>query len=381
MKSVFNPLLKRGFQKLLDLLESYITADEKGAVNGVATLDENMKITASQLPDWLLGQVHFSGLFDAQNYIPKLPMAPDSSYEGKYYIVSAAGSFMGISFEIGDWCIFSGGQWRKVDNTDAVSTVFGRTGNVQADAGDYAAFYASLALANTFTQKQKAPQFESTSPTGTPPFIIASQTQVPNLFASFAGLLKSIVYANGNPQRDARDRLTTAGVYSIYATNTSTNFPENTFSGIKFQFADGVDTVGDFIMGKGDSTLSNFYFRFVQSVASGIGTWSGWLTIWNAGNSNDLTKDWRARILFAGEKVDALRGVFGSSVKVGYDSDAASSTNAGAIRYNNSLTPGIVEMVLKNADGNYSWQKIKPSITVSATEPATTQDGDIWIVP
>ncbi|MBQ5706931.1 MAG: hypothetical protein IIV69_01530, partial [Peptococcaceae bacterium] len=36
----------------------------------------------------------------------------------------------GIHFEVGDWVISTGTSWTKVDNTDAVSSVEGRTGNV-----------------------------------------------------------------------------------------------------------------------------------------------------------------------------------------------------------------------------------------------------------
>jgi hypothetical protein len=62
---------------------------------------------------------------------------PASGTKGYYYIVSTAGTFASISFEVGDWIISDGTAWGKVDNTDAVSSVFGRTGNVVASNGDY----------------------------------------------------------------------------------------------------------------------------------------------------------------------------------------------------------------------------------------------------
>ena len=50
--------------------------------------------------------------------------------KGHYYITSTAGTQFGIHFEVGDWVISTGTSWTKVDNTDAVSSVEGRTGNV-----------------------------------------------------------------------------------------------------------------------------------------------------------------------------------------------------------------------------------------------------------
>lgn len=50
--------------------------------------------------------------------------------KGHYYITSTAGTQFGIYFEVGDWIISNGTSWSKVDNTDAVSSVEGRTGNV-----------------------------------------------------------------------------------------------------------------------------------------------------------------------------------------------------------------------------------------------------------
>lgn len=45
--------------------------------------------------------------------------------EGVYFIANAAGTFAGISFEVGDWLISTGDSWQKVDNTDTIKTVGG----------------------------------------------------------------------------------------------------------------------------------------------------------------------------------------------------------------------------------------------------------------
>lgn len=67
---------------------------------------------------------------------------------GWFYTVSVAGTVDGVSFEIGDRLIATtnnastttyAGNWTKLDATDAVTSVFGRVGNVVATSGDYTA--------------------------------------------------------------------------------------------------------------------------------------------------------------------------------------------------------------------------------------------------
>ena len=52
--------------------------------------------------------------------------------EGVYFIANAAGTFAGISFEVGDWLISTGSAWEKIDNTD---TIKGATGNITIENG------------------------------------------------------------------------------------------------------------------------------------------------------------------------------------------------------------------------------------------------------
>jgi hypothetical protein len=47
--------------------------------------------------------------------------------------------------------IYNGTTWDLIDNTDSVTGVFGRTGNIQAEAGDYSAFYSQLGHTHSFS--------------------------------------------------------------------------------------------------------------------------------------------------------------------------------------------------------------------------------------
>jgi hypothetical protein len=117
-----------------------------GTANTIATLDGNGKVPTSQIPDSILGQVEYISTWNASTNTPTLPNP--TTVKGDYYVVSTAGTISGatfqdgsISFEVGDWVISNGTLWQKVDNTDAVVSVFGRIGAISAQAGDYNSFY------------------------------------------------------------------------------------------------------------------------------------------------------------------------------------------------------------------------------------------------
>jgi hypothetical protein len=80
------------------------------------------------------------GTWNAATNSPTLANPPATTTLGDYYIVTTGGTFASITFNVGDWIISNGADgWAKVDNTDAVASVFGRTGTVTATNGDYTA--------------------------------------------------------------------------------------------------------------------------------------------------------------------------------------------------------------------------------------------------
>jgi hypothetical protein len=85
----------------------------------------------------LVGGVMYEGTWNASTNTPTITSSVGS--KGDYYIVATAGStnINGItSWNIGDWIIFNGTTWDKVDNTDAVSSVNGYTGAVSLVTSD-----------------------------------------------------------------------------------------------------------------------------------------------------------------------------------------------------------------------------------------------------
>jgi len=112
-------------------LTGFGTAAEKdaGVANGVATLDAGGKVPTSQIP--LQGDLNYQGTWNASTNTPTLTSSTGT--QGYYYVVDVAGStnLNGITdWQIGDWAIFNGSVWQKVDNTDAVTSVNGLVGTV-----------------------------------------------------------------------------------------------------------------------------------------------------------------------------------------------------------------------------------------------------------
>ena len=96
----------------------------------VATLTAG-KVPTSQLPQSVVGSVVYRGTWDADTNSPTLPTGSD--VQGDYYKVNVSGTtdLDGISsWTIGDWAIYDGTNFDKVDNTDSVSSVNGNTGAI-----------------------------------------------------------------------------------------------------------------------------------------------------------------------------------------------------------------------------------------------------------
>jgi hypothetical protein len=86
------------------------------------------------------GAVRYLGTWDAATNTPTLTSGVGS--QGDYYVVSVSGNtnLDGITdWVAGDWAIFNGTVWEKVDNTESVISVNGQTGVVVLTPGDIGA--------------------------------------------------------------------------------------------------------------------------------------------------------------------------------------------------------------------------------------------------
>ena len=109
----------------------------KGASNGYASLDANGRVPSSQLPS---SAFEYKGNWDASTNTPTL--ADGTGDAGDMYRVSVAGNQdLGsgtIDFQVGDYLLYNGAEWDKIDNTDSVSSVNGQTGAVSLNSDNIA---------------------------------------------------------------------------------------------------------------------------------------------------------------------------------------------------------------------------------------------------
>ena len=103
----------------------------KNQNNGYAGLDAGGKISSSQLPSSVTGDVEYQGLWNANTNTPTLGNSGAGGVKGDLRKVSTAGttSIDGVAeWAVGDWIIHNGTTWDKIDSTDQVSSVVGQTG-------------------------------------------------------------------------------------------------------------------------------------------------------------------------------------------------------------------------------------------------------------
>lgn len=120
-------------------VSGYIPTSAEGVPNGVATLDSGGKVPISQIPDSVIGALSYQGTWNASTNTPTLTSSTGT--KGYYYVVNVAGTtnLNGITdWQVGDWAVFNGSVWQKIDNTDAVTSVNGYTGTVVLTQPDIA---------------------------------------------------------------------------------------------------------------------------------------------------------------------------------------------------------------------------------------------------
>jgi hypothetical protein len=87
----------------------------------------------------IVAGVVYQGVWNAATNTPTLTSSV--GVQGHYYVVDVAGNtnLNGITdWQVGDWAIYNGTAWQKVDNTDSVTSVNGQTGIVVLNSDNIA---------------------------------------------------------------------------------------------------------------------------------------------------------------------------------------------------------------------------------------------------
>jgi hypothetical protein len=155
-------------------VSGYIPTTEKGVANGVATLDSSGKVPVSQIP--ALGDLNYQGTWNANTNTPTLTSSVGT--KGYYYVVSVSGTtnLNGITdWQVGDWAVYNGSAWQKIDNTDAVTSVNGYTGTVVLTNTDISGF-GTMSTQNANAVAITGGNIDGTIIGGTTPAVITGST-------------------------------------------------------------------------------------------------------------------------------------------------------------------------------------------------------------
>lgn len=169
----------------------------------------------------VLGGVVYRGTWNASTNTPTIISSAGS--KGDYYIVSVAGSTNvdGINdWKIGDWIIFNGTVWDKVDNTEAVASVNGYTGIVTLTTSDIA---EGTNLYYTDTRARAAITLTTSGTSGASTYS-GGTLNIPNYSLSGLGGVPTsrTITINGTAQDLSADRTFSVGTVTSVGLATST---------------------------------------------------------------------------------------------------------------------------------------------------------------
>ena len=123
-----------------DLPASGVTANTYGSSTAIPVVTVNSKgVITSATTASFTGGLSYQGSWNASANTPTLTSSVGTN--GYYYIVSVAGStnLNGVTdWQVGDWAIFNGSTWQKIDQTNLVSSVNGQVGVVSIAYADLA---------------------------------------------------------------------------------------------------------------------------------------------------------------------------------------------------------------------------------------------------
>ena len=297
-------------------LDAKVDDTEKGSSNGVATLDVNGKVTLTQIPDSVLGQLEYMGVHN-------FTTMPTATQKGQYWIASVSGN----GYIVGDWAVWNGSAFDKVDNTDAVATVAGRTGNVVLTKSD-------VGLSNVDNTADASKPVSTTQQTALDlKANLASPTFTGTVTApTFSGALSGNITGNAatatnvawsgvtsKPTTIAGYGITDMNTQSVQTTlyhqspdgdrNSGTKLPNTNPRNVRFDFssASSAGTEGNYAgvmtYAPWDGTTSStgdasYQLAFGSTGANGTGipklnirkgidtTWNSWYTLLHSGNYN-----------------------------------------------------------------------------------------------
>jgi hypothetical protein len=310
-----------------------ITVDNKGVITGVTTAT-------------ITGGLSYQGSWNASTNTPTL--VSSTGVNGYYYIVSVAGStnLDGVTdWQVGDWAIFNGSTWQKIDQTNLVSSVNGQVGVVSIA-------YADIAGAiPTWNQNT----------TGN----AATATNV-----AYSGLTGTVPTWNQNTTGTA-DNVT--GVVAIANGGSG-----QTTASAAFNALSPITATGDLILGTGVNTASRLAIGSNGYLLSSDGTTASWqpapaggVTTFDAGTTGLTPATATTGVISLAGTLVVGNGGTGATTLTGYVKGAGTSALTASSTIPNTDITGLGTMSTQNANSVAVTGGAIDGATVGATTAST----------
>jgi len=228
------------------------------------------------------GGLSYQGSWNASTNTPTLVSSAGTN--GNYYIVSVAGStnLNGITdWLVGDWAIYNGTVWQKIDQTNTVTSVNGQVGAVSLAYADLAGAIPTWNQNTTGT---------AANVTGT--VAIANggsgQTSAQAAMNAFAGAVTSGSYLRGNGTNVTLTTIQVADVPTLNQNTTGTaanvtgtvaianGGTGQTSAGAAFNALSPITTTGDLILGNGANSATRLAIGTNGYLLTSNGTTASW---------------------------------------------------------------------------------------------------------
>lgn len=246
-----------------------VTVNSKGVITGVTTTS-------------FTGGLSYQGSWNASTNTPTLTSSVGTN--GDYYIVSVAGStnLDGVTdWQIGDWAIFNGATWQKIDQTNLVSSVNGQVGVVSIAYADLAGSIPTWNQNTTGTAAGLSAALAIASGG-------SGQTTAQAAMNAFASAVTSGSYLRGNGTNVVMNTIQVADVPTLNQNTTGTaaglsatlaiasGGTGQTTASAAFNALSPVTTAGDLILGTGVNTASRLAIGSNGYLLTSNGTTASW---------------------------------------------------------------------------------------------------------
>jgi hypothetical protein len=228
------------------------------------------------------GGLSYQGSWNASTNTPTLTSSVGTN--GNYYIVSVSGStnLNGITdWLIGDWAIFNGSVWQKIDQTNTVTSVNGQVGAVSIAYADLAGAIPTWNQNTTGT---------AANVTGVVAVINGGSgtTTAQAAMNTFAGAVTSGSYLRGNGTNVSMSTIQVADVPTLNQNTTGTaanvtgtvaiinGGTGQTTASAAFNALSPITTTGDLILGNGANSATRLGIGANGYLLTSDGTTASW---------------------------------------------------------------------------------------------------------